>query len=89
MSKIQQLPEFKTADEETQFFENHSVAPYWDQLEPTEVAISRPRKKQISIRFDPDILAKVQKIATARGVPYQTLIQLWVAEKAAEQPQQE
>ncbi|MCL0081593.1 BrnA antitoxin family protein [Peptococcaceae bacterium] len=89
MSKNKQLPEFKTVDEETQFFETHSIAPYWEQLESVEVVASRPKKKQISIRFDPDILTSVQKIATIRGVPYQTLIQLWVAEKAAEHVRQE
>lgn len=88
MSKTKRLPEFKTAEEEARFFETHSVVPYWDQLEPVEMVVTRPRKTQISIRFDPDILAQVQKIAAIRGVPYQTLIQLWVAEKAAEQARQ-
>lgn len=47
--------------------------------------ISRPKKKQVSIRFDPGILAQVRQLARERGVPYQTLIQLWVAEKLAEE----
>lgn len=47
--------------------------------------ISRPKKKQVSIRFDPVILAQVRQLASERGVPYQTLIQLWVAEKLAEE----
>ncbi|MEW5763297.1 MAG: CopG family antitoxin, partial [Bacillota bacterium] len=47
--------------------------------------VARPKKKQVSIRFDPAILEEIRRVARARGVPYQTLIQLWVAEKLAEQ----
>jgi predicted DNA binding CopG/RHH family protein len=56
-------------------------------METVEVEVVRLRKTQISIRFDPGILAQVQKIAAAKGIPYQTLIQLWVAEKASGQNQ--
>lgn len=37
--------------------EKHSVAPYWDQMETVEFEVVKPRKTQISIRFDPAILA--------------------------------
>lgn len=83
------LPDFETAEAEAAFWEGHSAAPYLDQMETVEFEVARPRKKQISIRFDPDVLTQVQKMAAARGVPYQTLIQLWVAEKAAEHFRQE
>ena len=80
-----QLPDFKTAEEEAAFWEKHSVAPFLSQMETVEFKVVRPRKTQISIRFDPGILAQVQRIADAKGIPYQTLIQLWVAEKAVGQ----
>jgi predicted DNA binding CopG/RHH family protein len=78
------LPDFKTAEEEAAFWETHSVVPYLEQLEDAEFEVVRPRKRQVSIRFDPAILEQVRRVARARGVPYQTLIQLWVAEKLAE-----
>lgn len=86
MSKMtkRRLPDFKTAEEEATFWETHSVVPYLEQLEDAEFEVVRPRKRQVSIRFDPAILEQVRRVARARGVPYQTLIQLWVAEKLAE-----
>lgn len=59
------------------------MAPHWDQMEPAEFTITRPRKP-VSIRFDPDILNKVRKLAKQKGIPYQTLIQMWVVEKVQE-----
>jgi predicted DNA binding CopG/RHH family protein len=82
-----QLPDFKTAEEEATFWEKHSVTPYINQMETVEFEVIRPKRTQINIRLDPGLLAQVQKIAAAKGIPYQTLIQLWVAEKAAGQDQ--
>ncbi|HAG07010.1 MAG: hypothetical protein XD69_1286 [Clostridia bacterium 62_21] len=79
------LPEFRTAEEEAAFWEKHSVVPYLDQMETVQFEVARPKKKQVSIRFDPAILEEIRRVARARGVPYQTLIQLWVAEKLAGQ----
>jgi predicted DNA binding CopG/RHH family protein len=52
-------------------------------MEPVEFKMTRPRKP-VSIRFDPVILAKVRALARQKGVPYQTLLQMWVAEKVQE-----
>lgn len=84
MKRARQIPEFKSAEEEAAFWEKHSVAPYWDQLEPVQFKITRPRKKQVSIRFDPNILEQVRAVAEKKGIPYQTLVQMWVAEKLQE-----
>jgi hypothetical protein len=34
--------------------------------------------------FDPEILDKVRALAKQKGAPYQTLVQMWVAEKVQE-----
>jgi predicted DNA binding CopG/RHH family protein len=81
--KAKTLPDFKTAGEEAEFWEKHSMAPYWGQMEPVEFKMTRARKP-VSIRFDPIILAKVRALARQKGVPYQTLVQMLVAEKVRE-----
>jgi len=82
-----ELPRFPSAEEEAEFWETHSVADYWDQMEPAKVVSGGPRKKLISIRLDPAYIDQIKRIASRKGIPYQTLIQMWLAEKLAEQGQ--
>ncbi len=42
----------------------------------------RKRKLQnVSIKLDPLYLVSIKKVATKKGIPYQTLVRQWVAEK--------
>ena len=41
----------------------------------------RRRLKNISIKIDPLHLLSIRKIATRKGIPYQTLVRQWLAEK--------
>lgn len=75
------IPEFNNADEEAKYWEEHDILTHWDELEPATIKIAKPRKKQISIRFNPEVLDGVQRIAEEKGIPYQTLIQSWVVER--------
>ncbi len=39
------------------------------------------RLRNISIKIDPLYLQSIRKIATMKGIPYQTLVRQWLAEK--------
>ncbi len=42
----------------------------------------RKRKlRNVSIKIDPLYLLSIRKIATRKGIPYQTLVRQWLAEK--------
>jgi predicted DNA binding CopG/RHH family protein len=42
----------------------------------------RGRKLQnVTIKIDPLCLISIKKVATKKGIPYQTLVRQWVAEK--------
>jgi len=41
----------------------------------------RRRLRNISIKIDPLYLLSIRKIATQKGIPYQTLVRQWLAEK--------
>lgn len=42
----------------------------------------RKRKlRNISIKIDPLYLQFIKKVATSKGIPYQTLVRLWLTEK--------
>lgn len=39
------------------------------------------RLKNISMKIDPLYLQSIKKIATLKGIPYQTLVRQWLSEK--------
>ena len=44
-------------------------------------------KIQVSLRMDPELKAGLEHLARKRGIPYQTLIQTWVADRLREETQ--
>jgi len=50
----------------------------------TEEIITGRRKRRlrnVSIKIDPLYLQSIKKIATLKGIPYQTLVRQWLTEK--------
>lgn len=80
------LPEFKTDDEFFEFVETHDTADYWDEFEDVEnVKVKRPKKKAITIRLYPYLIAETKRFAAKYGMPYQTLIGQWLAERLSQE----
>ncbi len=50
------------------------------QLNPRPNPYSRELKKQISIKIDPGTIEYFKKLAVETGIPYQTLINLYLAD---------
>jgi len=85
-SKAKKLPDMTdwTDEEIAQFWETHSSADYWDELEPVEVEIVRPEREVVALRLDKPILEQVKAIAAAKGLGYTTLLRIWIKEKLIE-----
>lgn len=82
------VPEFKSIDEELEFWSTHSALEFMDQGEEVEFDFSEAREarekrrsQQISLRVSVPVLSGVKNRAKKLGVPYQTLMQLWLAER--------
>lgn len=83
-----EIPEFESPEEEADFWDRHSAVDLLEEASVVDVDASRARAKrksrssqQISLRISSQVLARAKRRAGALGVPYQTLIQLWVAER--------
>jgi len=48
-----------------------------------DIATGKRRRKlqNVTIKIDPLYLISIKKVATKKGIPYQTLVRQWVAEK--------
>lgn len=76
---MKKLPTFKTQEEEIKFWEKHSIAEYWGELEESTDTFERPRLTPVTLKFDPLVLKKLKMLARKRGVSYNAYIRLLLA----------
>lgn len=86
-----QVPKFKSEEEEACFWDKNDSTKYFDQFKPAEVKLSpalkeqvnlkREIKKPITLRMDPNQINIIKEIAAEKGLPYQTLIRMWITER--------
>ena len=89
MSKpLKPIPEFASESEERAFWEakGNDSTEYVDWTKARVAAFPklRPSTETISLRMPEDVLNAIRGHAKRLDVPYQSLIKLWCAEKAAE-----
>ena len=88
------VPKFRTEEEEALFWDEHDSTEFIEDFEPIEIELSneledgilskRELKKPITLRLEPNQIDAVKKIACKKGLPYQTLIRLWITERIRE-----
>ena len=84
------LPVFKSEEEEARFWDKEDTTEYIEEFEPVECEVApeleeeilqkRELKKPITLRLEPNQIEAVRKIANRKGMPYQTLIRMWIVE---------
>lgn len=84
---MDRIPEFKSDEEAAAWFETHDTAPHMDRLEQVHEPIQtvrtqqRPSRKPVGMRLRVDYLEAIKKVAEQKGIPYQTLMQMWLVER--------
>jgi predicted DNA binding CopG/RHH family protein len=75
---------FKTEAEERAFWETHDSTEYvdWSQAQRVRFPNLKPSTQAISLRLPISLLEQIKVEANRRDVPYQSLIKVWLAEKA-------
>ncbi|MFA6093401.1 MAG: CopG family antitoxin [Elusimicrobiota bacterium] len=79
------LPSFKSLKEESRYWDKHSLTDHLDVFTPVKTRLRGPVKHLLSIRIDLDLMREIRRIADYRGVPYQTLMQQWLQERAEQE----
>jgi predicted DNA binding CopG/RHH family protein len=75
------IPNFKTEDEEREFWATHSPLDFFDARSYKKASFPnlRPSIKSISIRLPEDLLAELKILANKKDVPYQSLAKVFLA----------
>ncbi len=82
------LPPFRSDEEERAFWAKHDVGDFLGDTRPVEVQVSRrirerarERKRNLTLRMEPSRVDEIKAVAEERGIPYQTLMRMWIVER--------
>lgn len=79
----ERIPSFKSIEEFQEFWDTHDVADYWDKTKAAEFTVTVPKRKSY-FAVDSDLAQTIFETAERHGVSTETLVNLWLREKAAE-----
>lgn len=85
MSKpLKAIPAFKTEADEREFWQSQDSTDYvdWKLAKSVVLPNLKPTTQTISLRLPQHLLDTIKTAANARDVPYQSLIKVWLQEKA-------
>jgi hypothetical protein len=70
-----------------EFWDNHSLADYWEQTYPVEFKVNLQSEEfeEIYYRIDNTLPEQLRSLARRRGISPETLLNLWVQEKLREE----
>ncbi len=86
VNKHKQMPKLKSVDKVVEFFETEDMGEYWDDLPEAHFEVDIQKRTHI-FALDDDLPARLDAIARIKRVPSERLINAWLREKIAEQPQ--
>ena len=81
--KKKKIPEFKTEEEEREFWAKEDSAQYiqWDEARNVILPKLKPSRMKISLRLPELMLAELKLLANKRDIPYQSLLKIFLAER--------
>ncbi|HMO52091.1 MAG TPA: BrnA antitoxin family protein [Kiritimatiellia bacterium] len=82
-----QIPKFRSEDEERDFWSKADSTDYVDWSKGKRVVFPNlnPSVKTISLRLPEALLEELKMLANKKGVPYQSLLKVYLAEKVGEE----
>jgi predicted DNA binding CopG/RHH family protein len=81
---LKPVPKFRSEAEERRFWETHDTTEYvdWSKAQRASFPNLKLSTAAISLRLPQGLLDRIKISANKRDVPYQSLIKMWLTEKA-------
>jgi predicted DNA binding CopG/RHH family protein len=81
---LKPVPKFRSEAEERRFWESHDTTEYvdWSKAQRASFPNLKLSTAAISLRLPQGLLDRIKISANKRDVPYQSLIKIWLTEKA-------
>ncbi len=83
MKNLKKIPDFKSSDEEAKFWAEHDSADYidWPKAEKAVFPNLKLSTESISMRLPAPLLAHIKALANDQGVPYQSLMKMYLSDR--------
>lgn len=77
------IPKFKNIAEEAKFWDTHDVTDYLSEMELVDIEFLPRQKKEeaITIRIEPKLKSRLEKLARSYGINLSALARMWIIEK--------
>ncbi len=82
--KASEIPEMSSYDQAAEFWDTHSIADYWDKTEPADLEISNALGHRFLVPIDAEVMKRVRRTATRRGVSIESLVNLLIEQRLSE-----
>ena len=79
--KKSRIPEFKTIEEEAEFWDTHDTTDYEDEFKPVKVRFADKLFDRVTIPVDTDTLAQLDALAREEELNATALVRRWVLER--------
>lgn len=81
MSADKKIPQFNNYTELAEFWDTHSTADYWDEMEEVEFEFSPDARRRYLVAVDPSLLQRVRQMANRRGLATESLVNLLLEQR--------
>jgi len=83
MKKLKKIPEFKSENEEFEFWATHDSTEYFDLSKAKSVRFPnlKPSSRSVPIRFPIPLLERIKILANKRHIPYQSLLKMFLSDR--------
>jgi predicted DNA binding CopG/RHH family protein len=83
MSGLKKIPDFKTEQEEVEFWDIHDSSEYvdWSGAQKTVFPNLKLSTEAISLRLPASLLARIKELANQKDVPYQSLMKVYLSDQ--------
>lgn len=77
------IPEFKSLEEEANFWDTHAVTDFEDETENVKIvwAVKKARDETLVVRLQKSLKDQLSKTARNKGLNVSTLARMWLIEK--------
>lgn len=84
-AKKSKIPEFKSYEEEAEFWDTHDTTDFLDEFRPVNV-VFRPDSKveTLTIKLTAEVKSALSRYASARHLGASSLARAWIVEKLGE-----
>ena len=83
MKTMKKIPNFKTPEEEAEFWAVHDSTEYvdWSKAKKTIFPNLKPSTEAISLRLPSPLLSRIKELANEQDVPYQSLMKVYLNDR--------